>query len=604
MTIFVDFEPVGRRGECEAGLSLLEAARELGVMLVNICGGNGKCGNCIVQLIQGELSPITESEHARLNKQQLAEGYRLACCAIPLTDCKVCIPPDSLSTPQRTQIEGQSIRITADPIVRSHFIRLTPPDLDDLKSDTDRLITALPAAISGNEYSCDYALLRELSTLLRSNDWHMQAIERAGEVIALLPEEMRVLGVAVDIGTTKIAVYLMDLYSGETMAATGLMNPQIAYGEDIITRMAATQQNPQAAQTLQHVVVEALSTAFHQLCQECGQLVEQIVEVVVVGNTAMHHLFTGLPVRQLGRAPHVPAVSGALDLKAHALGLRTNAGAYVHLLPNIAGYVGADHVSMLLAVAIHEQQGCILAVDIGTNTEICLANNGRLSSLSTASGPAFEGAHIKHGMRAASGAIEHFRIDNDGIKIQTIDNIAPVGLCGSGILDVLAQLHQSGIINRRGKLLAHPRVRDQGAASEFIIVPADSEDTHSREITFTQADIEQLLLAKGAIRTGINVLLDQQNLNTYEIDQVLIAGAFGSYLDVRSAIAVGLLPDIPLDRIQQVGNAAGMGAKLALISQAKRHQAGELATKIEYIELASDPHFMRTFANAMYLPGE
>ncbi len=406
------------------------------------------------------------------------------------------------------------------------------------------------------------------------------------------------LGLAVDLGTTKIAAYLLDLGTGRTLAAKGMMNPQIAHGEDIITRMAATLKSPKMTERFQSLVVEALNAAMAEMCRECQQQPNQIVNLVVVGNTAMHHLFLGLPVRQLGRAPYVPAVSLAQEVKARELGLDCASGAYVHLPPNIAGYVGSDHVAMLLVTGMQTKQGVVLAIDIGTNTEICLANNGSFYSLSTASGPAFEGAHIRYGMRAARGAIERFQIIDGKNKVQTIENAPATGMCGSGILDVLAQLYIHGVVNEQGKMHEHPLTRGEGKEREYVIVQADKG---ASEVTFTQKDVEQLQLAKGAIRTGIEVLLSRNGLIKDQINEVILAGAFGTYLDVNSAIAIGLLPDIPREKIHQVGNAAGMGAKLVLISEVKRDEAKELARKVHYIELAGDPSFMRLFAKAMRL---
>jgi uncharacterized 2Fe-2S/4Fe-4S cluster protein (DUF4445 family) len=443
---------------------------------------------------------------------------------------------------------------------------LRPP----AEADTGRLAEALAEEHGVVGITFDYSVLRNLSNVLRENEWRVNAVLYNRECIAVLPEVERALGLAVDLGTTKIAAYLLDLGSGQTLAARGIMNPQIAYGEDIITRMAATLKSPEMTERFQSLVVEALNAAMAEMCRECQQVPSQIVNMVVVGNTAMHHLFLGLPVRQLGRAPYVPAVSLALEVKARELGLGCASGAYVHLLPNIAGYVGADHVAMLLATGMHTKQGVVLAIDIGTNTEICLANHGSFCSLSTASGPAFEGAHIRYGMRAARGAIERFQIIDGNNKNQTIENAPATGMCGSGILDVLAQLTIHGVVTEQGKMNENPLTRGEGKEREYVIVPSGEG---GNEVTFTQKDVEQLQLAKGAIRTGIEVLLSRNGLVKDHIDEIILAGAFGTYLDVNSALAIGLLPDIPRDKIHQVGNAAGMGAKLALISGAMREEA-------------------------------
>ncbi len=600
MTHHIDFEPVGRRGDCPEGDTLLDCARHLGVNLVNLCGGTGGCGRCIVQILDGQVSEPSPGEGEFLAAEKLADGYRLACRAVPLSDCKVRVPPESLSTPQRTQVEGEEVLIAPEPPVETYLVTLAAPSLEDLRADAERLVAALAAQHSVVVRDLDLAVLHDLSSLLRAGGWQVRAAVRQGEVVALLPPQARALGLAVDLGTTKIAAYLMDLASGETLASEGAMNPQIAYGEDVIARMSYASQSPEQAAQMQQLVVERLNELVAVLCESAGADVAHVLEAVVVGNTAMHHLFLGLATEQLARAPYVAAVSSALDVKARDLGLFLSPGAYVHLLPNIAGYVGADHVAMLLASDMAYAEGVILALDIGTNTEVCLANHGRLTSLSCASGPAFEGAHIKHGMRAAVGAIEHVRIVDGRVEYQTIGDAPPVGLCGSGILDTLAQLYLAGVVDRRGRMQEdHARVRGEKPDREYLL--AAMEDGDAADITFTQKDVRELQLAKGAMRCGVDALLKTNGLSAGDVDAVIIAGAFGTYIDVASAVTIGMFPSMPLDRVRQVGNAAGMGAKLALISRSKRAEAQELARRIGYLELATLPDFAMAFALATYL---
>jgi uncharacterized 2Fe-2S/4Fe-4S cluster protein (DUF4445 family) len=598
MTVSIDFEPVGRRGECPSGESLLDCARQLGVDLVSLCGGSGSCGRCIVQIVDGEVSEPTPSEGADLRPEQLAEGYRLACQVIPRGACKVRVPPESLTAPQRTQLEGEEIAVIPEPPVSTYLLQLPTPSLEDLRADAERLLEALVEQHGILAANVDLIALRALSPRLRSQAWQVRVALREGEVVDVLPGEAPPLGLAVDLGTTKIATYLVNLETGETLAAEGLMNPQIAYGEDVVARIASVTRDPSRAAHLQGLVIAALNEAVAGMCSQIGAEPAEIAEMVVVGNTTMHHLFLQLPVQQLATAPYIAAVTSALDVKARDLGLAIAPGAYVHLLPNIAGYVGADHVAMLLATGIAQAKGVVLALDIGTNTEICLCNRGDLTSLSCASGPAFEGAHIKHGMRAGNGAIEHLRLVGDAIEYQTIGGGPAAGLCGSGILDTLAQFVQAGVVDPRGRMGQHPRVRERGEIREAILVGGDDERP---AITFTQKDVRELQLAKGAMRTGIEVLLKNGELAADEIDQVIIAGAFGTYIDVSSAMTIGMLPRLPLDRFRQVGNAAGMGARLALISRSKRAEAQDLARRVRYIELASDPGFNQTFARAMRL---
>jgi uncharacterized 2Fe-2S/4Fe-4S cluster protein (DUF4445 family) len=596
----VEFEPIGRRGTLSAEASLLEAAQQLGVQLISLCGGRGSCGRCKLQLLDGELSPPTEQEAKRLTGDELSQGFRLACQAFPLSDVKLSVPPSSLSTPQRTQVEGQDIPVTADPLVHAYPLQLTAPSLEDLIADAERVQRALQEQHGVHCSSVDVGALHHISPRLREWNWSARAVLRNGECVAYQSPQAPLLGLAIDLGTTKVAGYLIDLAEGRTVASQGLMNPQISYGEDVVTRIGRALESPEEAQRMQALAVEAIARLGQDLTATVGAQAQDIVDAVVVGNTAMHHLLLRLPVEQLVMAPYVPAVASALDVKARDLDLPFAGGAYVHLLPNIAGYVGADHVAMILGTELWRMTGVLLAMDIGTNTEICLGNHGRLSSVSCASGPAFEGAHIKHGMRAAAGAIEQLRWANDHLEYHTVGDAPPVGMCGSGILDALAQLHARGIIDRTGRMLDHSRVRTVNGQREFVIVDRETE-AGPAPITLTQHDVRELQLAKGAIRTGITALLLESDLSDEDIDEVIIAGAFGSYIDVSSAITIGMLPALPLQRFRQVGNAAGTGARLALMSREQRAIAAEIGRLVHYIELASLPEFSDLFAQSTFL---
>ena len=599
MSFKIDFEPIGRRGACSSQQSLLDAARQLVVDLVSLCGDQGTCGHCKVQILSGRVTPLTASEQSTLSAQELAQGYRLACQTRPLSDVSLRVPPESLSIPQRTQVEGLEVAVEPDPAVRAYDVSLPIPTLTDQRSDAERMRDSLHGL--GVELNAvDIDVLRSLSPRLRAFGWHARASLREGECIAIALPSTRQVGLAVDLGTTKLAGYLVDPESGRTLASKGSMNPQISYGEDVITRIGRARLAPEEARRMQELAVGAISELARDLCAEAGVDPAQIVDAVVVGNTAMHHLLLRLPAEQLALAPYVPAVCHAMDVKARDLDLDFAAGAYVHLLPNIAGYVGGDHVAMLLAIGAAQLSGVVLALDIGTNTEVCLINHGRMASVSCASGPAFEGAHVKHGMRAAAGAIERVRLDGDRVAYHTIGGAPPVGLCGSGILDAMAQLFLKGVLDRRGKMNAGPRVREEGGGREFVLVGED-ERRGAPAITLTQHDVRELQLAKGAMRTGIEALLQASALRDEQIDQVVIAGAFGCYIDVSSAIAIGMLPPLPPGRFRQVGNAAGTGARLALLSRAKRREAQELARQVRYIELAGIPGFNDIFAESMYL---
>jgi uncharacterized 2Fe-2S/4Fe-4S cluster protein (DUF4445 family) len=598
-THHIDFEPIGRRGDCPTEQSLLDCAHQLGVDLASICGGAGTCYACKVQVMKGTVSPPTTTEKDVFSADELKQGYRLACQTYAKSDVKVHVPPESMTAQQRTQVEGMEAAVAPDPPVRAYAVKIPVPSLADLRADDRRLLDTLEQQ---HQVSCsliDDAVLRDMSPRLRSWEWQAQASVRDGEVVAVSPSPTPNLGLAVDIGTTKIAGYLVDLETGKTLASIGIMNPQISYGEDVITRIGRARESPAEAARLQNVVITALSQIAIDLCGEVKARPENIVEAVVVGNTAMHHLFLRLPVAQLGLAPYVPAASQALDVKAREIGLNIAPGAYVHLLPNIAGFVGADLVAVLIATEPWKVGKVVLTVDIGTNTEVCLITDDDMTSVSCASGPAFEGAHIQCGMRAASGAIERLRLVDNKVEYQTVYGTPPIGLCGSGILDAIAQLYRVGAIDKGGKMLdKHPLVRNVKGRNEFVLVK-EGEREGGRAVTITQQDVREIQLAKGAIYTGIKLLLEARNRSEAEIEQVIIAGAFGTYIDVASAITIGMLPRLPLSRFRQVGNAAGTGARLALISRQKRAEAQAIARKIKYIELAADPRFMTIFVDAI-----
>jgi len=594
-TYAIDFEPIGRRGQCPAGKSLLDCARKLDIDIASVCAGTGTCRACKVKVLTGSVSAITSREREVFSPQELAEGWRLACQTYPAGNVKLNVPPESMTTPQRAQVEGQESVVQPEPAVTTYPVKLTAPALADLRDDSARLVETLNQEHGLACRDIDIDVLRELSPRLRDWKWECRAAVRDDEVIAIGPESSRNLGLAVDLGTTKVAGYLIDLSDGRTLAAQGVMNPQISYGEDIVSRITQVIESPEEGKRLQNLAVGVINELAADLCAQAGTKTSEITDAVVAGNTAMHHLLLGLPVAQLALSPFVPAASRALDIKARDLGLNFAPGAYTHLPPNIAGFVGADHVTMLLATGARQAEGVLIAIDIGTNTEVSLVDNGKITSVSCASGPAFEGGHIKDGMRAARGAIERLRIDGGRLQYQTIEGAPPVGLCGSGILDAMAQLYLAGIIKDTGRMGDdHPRVRTPQSQREFVIV-SEAERDGRPAIVVTQGDIRQLQLAKAAIRSGIQALLETNKRSEEEIDRVVIAGAFGSYIEVGSAMTIGMLPLLPPERFRQVGNAAGMGAKMALISRSKRAEAQDIASRVNYVELASAPNFMHTF---------
>ncbi len=602
--IEVDLEPVGRRATIAPGLTLLDAAQQAGVEIIAVCGGVGACGKCRVRLVSGALTPPTAVEERAFSATELAAGHRLACQARPLGDVKIDIPPASLSTPQRLQVEGQESDVAVDPVVTPVDVTVAVPTLHDLRADTVRLTDALaeqgvPRPFFGQP------VLRDLSVKLREQDWAVRlALRRrnhGAEAVGVLHPDQALLGLAVDIGTTKMAAYVLDLATGRTLAKAGVMNPQIAYGEDVVSRIAYANQHPDSQRVLQARLMESLNELLGRLCKEAHAAREQVVEAVVVGNTAIHHFFAGLPVRQLGESPYIAAVSEALSICACHLGLELASGAKVYLPPNIAGYVGADHVSMLLATDAWRAQKPTIALDIGTNTEISLAVDGRLLSCSCASGPAFEGAHIHAGMRAAPGSVEYVQIVGDDVRIQTIGGKPAVGICGSGILDAVAELRAAGIVKRTGRFqMDHPRIVPWEGGGAFLLAPA-AETGNGHDLLITRRDVNEIQLAKGAIRAGVEVLLLEAGLTAQDIDTFIVAGAFGTYLDLESAIRIGMFPPLPLERFKQVGNAAGTGARQMLISAAQRRLAEQISARVRYVELTVHPGFTSVYMDAMYL---
>ncbi len=600
MDFKINFEPIGRRVPCREGASIWEVARDAGLGIASVCSGKGTCGKCKIRVTSGKVSPLTEQERKKLKPEEIAQGYRLACQTKPCEAISVHVPPESLIVSQRLQIHGKEREIAVDPVVKAYDVTLSPASLGDLRGDQIRLRDYFAEQCQVKDIEIDLPVQRQLPGLLRENGWQTRLGLRDREVVMAGKPGERLLGLAVDIGTTKLASYLADLQTGEILMAKGAMNGQIAYGEDLMSRLFYSMEG--GGEKLRQVVTQDLNQLIGALCAETGSVRDNIVEAAIVGNTAMHHLFLGLPARQLALAPYVPAVSSSVDIKARDLGLAIAPGAYVHLLPNIAGYVGADHVGMLLATGIYDTKKTVMGLDIGTNTEICLAYNGSMRSCSCASGPAFEGAHIKDGMRAAGGAIEKIKITDSRVELQTINGDAPVGICGSGILDGIAQLLEAGIIERRGKLKEdHPNVRSATIGREFVLVPA-KESGSGKDITITEKDISEIQLAKGAMFAGMSILLEEANISWEQIDQVIIAGAFGSYIDVDSAIRIGMFAPLPRELFMQVGNAAGVGARLALVSKEQRELAKDIACRVKYVELAGHKRYPHTFAFALRFP--
>ncbi len=596
--LIVELQPIGRRAEIAPGETLLSAAQSVGVELQAVCGGVGTCGQCKVRLITGKLTAATLQEIEKLGPELLAAGHCLACQAMPESHVTVEIPPESLTSSQRVQIDGREIAVAVDPLI-------VPFDLAVDPSQPDILPQAIRLA-AGPDVQFDHDSLKQMTQIAEHFAGHIRAVvsreSSPPALVSILPEKSHIFGLAVDLGTTKLASYLVDLETGKTVAQRGWMNPQIAYGEDVISRISYASHGGGAAQRLQQRVIDTLNQMLREFCNDLSIAPEQIVEMVVAGNTAMHHFFAGLPVQQLGQAPYQPATTDPLHLPAHALGLHIAMRATSYTPPNIAGYVGGDHVAMLVGIDAGSLKSGppFLAIDIGTNTELTLCAHGRLLTCSCASGPAFEGAHIRHGMRAAPGAIERVLFERGNFEIYTIDRRLPIGICGSGILDAIAALLDAGVLEARGNFRkGAERVRQNGNGGEFVLVNAENSGSGG-EIVVTRQDISEIQFAKAAIRAGIEILLEVSGVDASALQQFIIAGAFGSYLDVQSAVRIGLFPRIPLGKFCQVGNAAGTGARQMLVSNSQRRLGEALAKQVQYVELANHPHFQDKFAQSLF----
>ena len=592
----IEFKPLGLSAHIRKDQTIIEAAKIAGLDMVSVCGGHGTCRQCRIRVLSGHISTATSDEKDAFSLLQLKNGYRLACQTRPLGHCVINILPDSLSTDQRMQLDGPETHVAVDPPVREYSVKLSA----DFHSFADIKPEQLTKALSEQQRikcrTIDSEVLQRLKSEQTSNG-AIQASVRGAEIIALRLWPGRNLGLAVDLGTTKIAGYLLEMESGRTIAAQGTPNPQAGYGDDIIARLTHARDSASGATKMQRLAVDAMHRLASNLCIEAGAKTDDIIETVVVGNTAMHHLLLKLPVAQLLQPPFIPYKKNATDVKARDLGLRFALGSYVHFLPNVAGFVGSDHIAMLLASGVVHTDKTALAIDIGTNTEISLISKGEIACVSCASGPAFEGGHIKHGMKAAAGAIDRLQIIDGKMQYHTIGGMPPKGLCGSAIIDAVSQLHQVGVLDDGGRMQDHQMVRTRNGRREFVVVSGEANKRHTT-ITITQRDVRELQLAKAALRTGIEVLLNSKGVSGANVDQVVVAGAFGSYLDITSAITIGMFPSLPLERFSQVGNAAGAGARMALISRSTRRAAQHLARRIKYIELSNTPGFDQIFTGA------
>lgn len=616
----VIFQPSGCQLEVEEGTDLLKAAQQAGVEISAYCGGEGSCGKCKVRVLNGHfekyqmisnseaLSVRTVQESALLTKKELDIGYRMACEAQIYGDVVIEVPRESRLQEAMILEEGQTHAVALCPAVKAYYLELDKAALIDNRDDFTRVQDALKEYSElESELEIDFAALRELSKAIREGDWKVTIYILYGIKIigAAAGKTDALYGVAADVGTTTVAVYLCDMNLGQTVQTGSFINPQVSYGDDVISRVSYCIQNEDGLQRLQGLLVQELNRMVQELADREGIVVTQIAEMVMVFNTVMETIALGISPKSLGFSPFVSPIAQSVDISARELGIALMAGANIHCLPSEAGFVGADNVAVLIAQEPYRQEKMKMIIDIGTNSEICLGNQQQLYVTSCATGPALEGAQISCGMRAAKGAIEAVRIHSDTLEpeIKVIGgDETPKGICGSGILDVVSQMVQVGILKKNGRFagnLSSRRIRkDERGQMEYVLYFKQREN--ERDITVKVRDIRAVQLAKAALYAGAKMLMNCCGVE--KVDELVLAGAFGSYINTENALYMGLFPEGEYKEIQTVGNAAGAGARLALLSVKKRKEAGQIARQVKFIETAAKEEFSKCFSRAMLFP--
>jgi uncharacterized 2Fe-2S/4Fe-4S cluster protein (DUF4445 family) len=629
----VVFTPSGKRERLPEGASVLEAARRLGVDLDSVCGGRGICGRCQIEVASGHfakhgvssavdhVTQWTSVEQRYVEKRgALAPGRRLGCQAKICGDLVIDVPPDSQVHRQVVRKRAEAHPIEVDPVVRLYYVEIRAPDMHDPSSDLRRLQSALKSQWSLGETSADLAVLRGLQKTLRADGWKATVALRHGrDIVAVYPGfRDRALGVAFDIGSTTIAAHLCDLSSGEVIASAGAMNPQIRFGEDLMSRVSYVMMNPGGDKELTQSVRAALDALIGEVAKEAKAERSEIVEITLVGNPIMHHLALGLDPTELGGAPFALTIDGAQEARAAELGLNVAPGAFVYCLPCIAGHVGADTAGVVLAEGPYLNDELTLLVDVGTNAEIVFGNRGRLLACSSPTGPAFEGAQISCGQRAAPGAIERVRVDratleprfkvigcdswsNDKGFAEATAAIGVTGVCGSGIIEAIAEMYLAGIISEDGVIdggLAEktPRIEPVGRTFAYLL------NEGSPRLMIYQTDVRAIQLAKAALYAGAKLLIERFGVAAPE--RITLAGAFGSHIDPTYAMALGLIPDCDLAKVVAAGNAAGTGARIALLNSAARREIEDVVRRVDKIETAIEPRFQEHFVAAMAIPNK
>ena len=626
----VVFTPSGRRGRFPRGTTLLDAARSLGVDIDSVCGGRALCGRCQVQPAIGEfakhgvssrsenLTPFSDTEQRYAAENGIADGRRLSCSARIQGDLVIDVPPDSQVHRQVVRKRAEVHDIELDAAVRVYYVEVQEPDMHDPAGDLRRLKEALEFEWQLQDLSCDFEVLHTLQTVLRDGGWQVTvAVYEGRDIIALWAGfHDRVFGMAVDVGSTTIAAHLCDLSSGEVVASAGVMNPQIRFGEDLMSRVSYVMMNPGGEVELTAAVRETLQALAVDVAAQAGISSEDILDVCVVGNPVMHHLLLGLNPVELGGAPFALATDEAVRVRATDIGLALHPAARVYVLPCIAGHVGADAAGVVLSEAPYLRDEMNLVVDVGTNAEIVLGNRQRMLACSSPTGPAFEGAQISCGQRAAPGAVERVRIDAQTLEprfkvigcdlwsdepgfAEATRSTGITGVCGSGIIEVMAEMYLAGIIDTDGAVdgsfsARSPRVVADGRTFSYVLYDGDVC------LRITQNDVRAVQLAKAALYAGVRLLMDRMRVD--KVDRVRLAGAFGSHIDVKYAMVLGMVPDCDLQHVTSAGNAAGTGARITLLDHKARAEIEDVVRRIEKVETAVEPRFQEHFVEAMAIP--
>jgi uncharacterized 2Fe-2S/4Fe-4S cluster protein (DUF4445 family) len=627
--------PSGKRGHFPQGTPLLQAARSLGVDIDSVCGGRALCGRCQVLVAEGEfaklgvssstasLTELSEPEMRFSKRAPLAAGRRLSCSARVLADVVIDVPESSQVHRQVVRKEADARAIELNPVVRLHYVEVKEPDMHDPSGDLRRLFEALEREWGLKNLVCDLAVLQVLQGVLRAGSWQVTvAVHAEKQIIGVWPGlREAIFGLAIDIGSTTIAAHLCNLTSGEVVASAGVMNPQIRFGEDLMSRVSYSMMNPGGDKLMTAAVREALNGLAVDVARSAGVTHEDILEATIVGNPIMHHLLLGIDPVELGGAPFALATDTSLTLRANVIDLKLHRNARVYVLPCIAGHVGADAAGMVLSERPDIGPEMTLLVDVGTNAEIVLGNQDRLLACSSPTGPAFEGAQISCGQRAAPGAIERVRIDpatleprfkvigsdlwsDDPEFEKSIAGLGITGVCGSGIIEVIAEMYLAGIINQDGVLdgrlaARSPRIVENGRTFAYVLHRAVAGQ-NTVEMKITQNDVRAIQLAKAALYAGVALLMDR--LGIEGVDRIRLAGAFGSHIDVKYATILGMLPDCDLSHVRSAGNAAGTGARIALLDATSRGVIEDLVRRIEKVETAIEPRFQQHFVEAMAIP--